>query len=72
MPSEATKRIFTMELTANHAALILEASEDGEITVNVESPDLEGLAGSICQAIARKLMSDEQFQAEIMELIDNE
>lgn len=61
-----------MELTKNQAALVLEASEDGEITVNVESPDLDGLAGLLCQAIAKRLMGDEQFQAEIMEMLDSE
>ncbi len=59
-----------MELQGNQAALILEASEDGEITVNVESPELDGLAGSLCQAIARKLMGDRNFQAEIMEMLE--
>ena len=33
-----------MELKENQAALILEASADGEITVDVQSLDLQGLA----------------------------
>jgi len=59
-----------MELENNQAALILEASEDGEITVNVALPDQNGLAGALCQAIAKKLMNDEQFQAELMGMLD--
>ena len=59
-----------MELKENQSALILEMSEDGEITVNVASMDYEGLTGKICQAIAMKLMQDTDFQNEIMESID--
>ena len=32
-----------------------------------ESSDLNGLTDQICQAIAKKLMNDEKFQAELME-----
>lgn len=59
-----------MELNSNQAALILESSEDGEISVNVAAPEMGGLPGAICQAIATKLMSDEKFQAELMEMLD--
>jgi hypothetical protein len=38
----------------------------------VESSDLNGLTDQICQAIAKKLMNDEKFQAELMEILDNE
>jgi len=58
-----------MELKSNQAALILEASEDGEITVNVESPDFNGWAGSFCQAIAKKLIMDEDFRSELQEMV---
>jgi len=61
-----------MELKENQAALILETSEDGEINVNVASGDVDGLAGAICQAIAIKLMEDQEFQAEIMDMVDGE
>lgn len=61
-----------MELKENQAALILEASEDGEISVNVAAPEIEGLAGSICQALARKLMFDTEFQVEIMDMLEEE
>lgn len=61
-----------MELNSNQAALILESSEDGEISVNVAAPEMSGLPGAICQAIARKLMSDETFQADLMEMLDEE
>lgn len=60
-----------MELSRNQSAIILEASDDGEITVDIASSNHTGLAGTICQAIAAKLMSDESFQAEIMQMVDN-
>ncbi len=59
-----------MELNSNQAALILEASEDGEISVNVAAPEMDGLPGALCQAIAYKLMGDEQFQADLMEMLE--
>ena len=59
-----------MELTKNQSALILDASEEGEITVDIASSDHENLAGAICQAIATKLMNDENFQAEIMQMVE--
>lgn len=61
-----------MELTKTQSALILDASEDGEITVDIASSDHTSLAGSICQAIATKLMNDENFQAEIMQMIEGD
>ena len=59
-----------MELTSNQSALILTEDEEGEVTVDVASSDLDGLTGSICQAIATKMMEDEQFQEEIMDMIE--
>lgn len=61
-----------MELTKTQSALILDASEDGEITVDIASSDHTSLAGAICQAIATKLMNDENFQAEIMQMIEGD
>ena len=61
-----------MELLSNQSALILEEDENGEIEVNVASSDLEGLTGALCQAIATKLMGDEKFQQELMEMIERE
>lgn len=61
-----------MELKPNQSALILTSDEEGEITVDVESPDFNELTGQICQLIATKLMSDEDFQAELMEMLDGE
>jgi len=60
-----------MELSDNQAALILGTSEDGEISVDVAGVDMDGLPGALCQAIAVKLMQDEKFQAELMEIVDN-
>lgn len=59
-----------MELQQNQSALILEVDEQGEVTVNVASADINGLTGSICSAIAEKLMFDETFQNELMQMID--
>ncbi|MDD3814290.1 MAG: twitching motility protein [Desulfocapsaceae bacterium] len=61
-----------MELKNNQAALILEVDEDGGVSVNVASGDDNGPAGAICQAIAVKLMQDEAFQAEIMDMLEVE
>ena len=61
-----------MELKANQAALILEASADGEITVDVQALDLQGFASALCHALAIKLMNDEQLQGELMDMVDAE
>lgn len=61
-----------MELTENQSALILETDEHGEIAVSVASADMDGLPAAICSALAQKLMDDEQFQEEIMEMIDTD
>lgn len=61
-----------MELNNNQAALILSASEDGEITMDVESSDMNGLSSAVCHALAKKLMRDEAFQAELMEMLQGE
>jgi hypothetical protein len=59
-----------MELKSNQSALILESDEDGEITVEVASPDQNGLSGALCIAIAKKLMQDADFRAELMRIVD--
>lgn len=61
-----------MELKNNQSALILEADENGGITVNVASADHEGLTGALCEVIATKLMTDEQFQEELMDMLEVE
>ncbi|TKB06326.1 twitching motility protein [Desulforhopalus sp. IMCC35007] len=61
-----------MELTKNQAALILDASEDGEITVDIALSDEANLAGALCQAIATKLMNDENFQTELMQMVEGD
>ena len=43
-----------MELKSNQAAFILEASGDGEISVDVRSPDIGGFRGRLCVSIAKK------------------
>jgi len=57
-----------MELKQNQSALILEVSDDGEISINVASGDHNGLTASICSVLAEKL-ADEDFQQEILEMI---
>jgi len=59
-----------MELKENQSALILESDEEGNISVNVASGDHESLTGALCQVIANKLMTDEAFQGELMELLE--
>ena len=59
-----------MELKENQAALILEASADWEITVDVQALDLQGFASALCHALAIKLMNDEQLQGELMEMVE--
>ena len=59
-----------MELKENQAALILEASADGEITVDVQAQDLQGFASALCHALAIKLMNDEHLQGELMDMVE--
>jgi len=61
-----------VELLNNQSALILEEDEHGEISVNVATGNQESITSMICEAIAKKLMSDEQFQTDIMDMIDDE
>ena len=59
-----------MELQDNQAAIILEASEEGEISVNIEGADEGGMAYALCRSLAKKLLADEAFQAELLEMIE--
>ena len=61
-----------MELKENQAALILEASAEGEITVDVQALNLQGFASALCHALAVKLMNDEQLQGELMDMLEAE
>ena len=65
-----------MELNDNQAALILEVSEQGEISVEVAVNERENgdrdIVTAICQVIAMKLVNDEHFQSEIMAAIEAE
>jgi hypothetical protein len=61
-----------MELKNNQSAILLEASEDGEISVNIASPDIDGLTGRLCVAVAKKIMEDANFQSELMGMIDED
>lgn len=66
---EQTREEITMELQENQAALILETSEDGGITVDIRAKDDDGLAAAICAAIGEKLLTDEQFQQTIFNMV---
>mgnify|MGYP000356535914 CR=1 FL=1 len=59
-----------MELKPNQAALILEANDEGEISVDMAAQDMDGLAATICQVIAQKLSQDEKFQFEILAALE--
>lgn len=61
-----------MELNENQSALILEIDDQGEISIEVASRDHEGFTALLCQAIAEKLQRDEEFQEELMQMIENE
>ena len=61
-----------MELKENQAALILQASAEGEITVDVQALNLQGFASALCHALAMKLMNDEQLQGELMDMLEAE
>ena len=58
------------KLKSNQAALILEVSPEGEVTVEAAFPeevDASGeLASSICTVIGQKLSENEEFQSEVM------
>ena len=61
-----------MELNENQSALILEIDDQGEMSIEVASRDHEGFTALLCQAIAEKLQRDEEFQEELMQMIENE
>ena len=61
-----------MELAQNQSALILEINDDGEIFVEVASSDHEGVTALLCQAIAKKLLGDEDFSSELMGMFEDD
>ena len=58
------------ELKDDQSALILEADEHGGITVEVASGDINVITGTLCKALANKLMQDIDFQEEIMDMVE--
>ena len=60
-----------MEPQPSQAALILEASDEGEISVSVATNDSDGLAAALCRIIAEKL-SEEALQTEILAVLETE
>ena len=63
------------KLNSNQAALILDVSTEGEVTVEAAFPEeVDGtgeLAVSICTVIGQKLSEDEKFQHEVMTAVDD-
>lgn len=66
----------TITLEANQAAIIVKTSEDGTIDVEVayvdDNPEDDGFAAAICEVVANKLVEDEEFQDEIMDLVEGD
>ena len=67
----------TFKLKPNQAALILDVSPTGEVTVDAAFPDTEDPAGelatAICELIGKKLTQDQEFQAALLsELTEGE
>jgi len=64
-----------IKIKSNQAALILDVSPEGEVSVEAAFPELTDEAGelavAICEVIGRKLTEDENFQAEILSEIDD-
>ncbi len=60
------------ELKDNQAALILEMSEAGEVSIEIASPNINGFPSVICQTLAKKLMQDEAFRTEIIKSVEEE
>jgi hypothetical protein len=59
-----------MELKSNQSAVILEIDEHDEITVSVASGDHAGLTAAICGVLAKKMLTDKDFQEEIMDMVN--
>lgn len=63
-------------LKANQAALIIETSPEGEITVEVAypeaSPDVDGFAAAVCEVLAYKLVEDDEFQEALITRLESQ
>lgn len=66
------QRRTELEPNNNQAARIHSDSDHGDSTVDVESPDMNGLTSALCHALAEELMQDERLQAELMEMLAGE
>lgn len=66
------KKGENMQLNENQSALILGITEDGEVEVDVASGDQDGLTAGLCSALARRLMTDQDFQQELMDMLEFE
>jgi hypothetical protein len=50
----------------------LQASEEGEISVDVVEGEEYSLAGQLCHAIATMLLHNQPFQAELQKMLDEQ
>jgi hypothetical protein len=69
------KKMSQFKLKPNQAALVLEVSSEGEVSIEAAFPEevdeAGGLAASICTVIGQKLSEDERFQNEVMAAVDD-
>ncbi|MCB2181316.1 MAG: hypothetical protein KQH63_04785 [Desulfobulbaceae bacterium] len=61
-------------LKQNQAALILDVSPEGEVSVNAafpkENDEAGNLAADICTVIGKMLSEEEEFQAQVMAALE--
>ncbi len=69
-PMEFDVMAKTIKLKQNQAALILDVSPTGEVTVDAVFPDTTDPAGelavALCELIGKKLTQDTEFQASLL------
>jgi len=61
---------MSIELKNNQAALLLDIGADDSITINVNAENMDGLAARLCIAMAKKLLTDIDFQSELMGMVE--
>ena len=61
---------MSIELKNNQVALLLDIGEDDSITINVNAENMDGLAAKLCIAMAKKLLTDIDFQSELIGMVE--
>ena len=61
---------MSIELKNNQAAFLLDIGEDDSITINVNAEIMDELAAKLCIAMAKKLLTDVDFQLELMSVVE--